>query len=145
MEALQNGKWIVWGYLFPQLASLGIAFTHSCDLIRLALLPYKPKSSAPDKDGLIGIWNGATESDVVSSENKVKVKVPQWCPTLCDPMGYRVHGILQARILEWVAFPFSRGSSQRPRIEPRSPALQADSLLAEPQGSPVNSGTGHKL
>ena len=30
----------------------------------------------------------------------------------CDPMGYRVHGILQARILEWVAFPFSRGSSQ---------------------------------
>ena len=31
---------------------------------------------------------------------------------LCDPMGYAVHGILQARILEWVAFPFSRGSSQ---------------------------------
>ena len=31
---------------------------------------------------------------------------------LCDPMEYRVHGILQARILEWVAFPFSRGSSQ---------------------------------
>ena len=35
-------------------------------------------------------------------------------------MDYRVHGILQARILEWVAFPFSRGSSQ-PRDEPRSP------------------------
>ena len=34
------------------------------------------------------------------------------CPTLCDPMEYTVHGILQARILEWVAFPFSRGSSQ---------------------------------
>ena len=32
--------------------------------------------------------------------------------TLCDPMNYTVHGILQARILEWVAFPFSRGSSQ---------------------------------
>ena len=31
---------------------------------------------------------------------------------LCDPMDYTVHGILQARILEWVAFPFSRGSSQ---------------------------------
>ena len=30
----------------------------------------------------------------------------------CDPMDYRVHGILQARMLEWVAFPFSRGSSQ---------------------------------
>ena len=38
--------------------------------------------------------------------------VIQLCPTLCDPMAYTVHGILQARILEWVAFPFSRGSSQ---------------------------------
>ena len=43
---------------------------------------------------------------------KVKVKVAQLCPTLCDPMDYKVHGILQARILEWVAFPFSRRSSQ---------------------------------
>ena len=34
------------------------------------------------------------------------------CPTLCKPKDYTVHGILQARILEWVAFPFSRGSSQ---------------------------------
>ena len=43
---------------------------------------------------------------------KVKVKVTQSCPTLCDSMEYRVHGILQARILEWVPFPFSRESSQ---------------------------------
>ena len=42
----------------------------------------------------------------------VKVKVTQSCPTLCDPTDYTVHGILQARILEWVAFPFSRESSQ---------------------------------
>ena len=41
-----------------------------------------------------------------------KVKVAQLYPTLCDPMDYIVHGILQVRILEWVAFPFSRGSSQ---------------------------------
>ena len=41
-----------------------------------------------------------------------EVKVAQSCPTLCDSMGCTVHGILQARILEWVAFPFSRGSSQ---------------------------------
>ena len=39
-------------------------------------------------------------------------KVVQTCPTLCDPMDYTVHEILQARILEWVAFPFSRESSQ---------------------------------
>ena len=41
-----------------------------------------------------------------------KVKVAQSYPTLCDPMDYTVHGILQARILEWVAYSFSRGSSQ---------------------------------
>ena len=46
------------------------------------------------------------------STGKVKVKVAQLCLTLCDPMDYTVHGILQARILEWVTFPFFRGSSQ---------------------------------
>ena len=50
--------------------------------------------------------------------SEVKVKVAQSCLTLCDPMDYTVHGILQARILEWVAFPFSRGSSQ-PRDQTR--------------------------
>ena len=43
---------------------------------------------------------------------RLLVKVAQWCPTLCNPMDYTVHGFLQARILKWVAFPFSRGSSQ---------------------------------
>ena len=42
----------------------------------------------------------------------MKVKVAQICSTLCNPTDYIVLGILQARILEWVAFPFSRGSSQ---------------------------------
>ena len=42
----------------------------------------------------------------------MKVKVAQSCLTLFNLMDYTVHGILQARILEWVAFPFSRGSSQ---------------------------------
>ena len=41
-----------------------------------------------------------------------KVKVAQLCLTLCDSMDYTVHGILQARILEWVTVPFSRESSQ---------------------------------
>ena len=49
---------------------------------------------------------------------KVKMEVTQSCPTLYDPTAYTVHGILQARILEWVAFPFSRGSS-RPRNQTR--------------------------
>ena len=41
-----------------------------------------------------------------------KVKCVQSSPALCNPMDYTVHEILQARILEWVVFPFSRGSSQ---------------------------------
>ena len=50
-------------------------------------------------------------SENIQSTLKVKVKVTQSCPSLCDPMDYTIGGILQARILEWVAFPFSRGSS----------------------------------
>ena len=56
---------------------------------------------------------------------KVKVKVAQPCLTLCDPMDYTVHGILQARILEWVPFP-SPGVLPNPGIKSGSPALQAD-------------------
>ena len=68
---------------------------------------------------------------------KLNVKVAQLCPALCDPMDYTVHGILQARILERVVFPFSRGS-----LQPRSPALRADSLPAELPGKPKNTGVG---
>ena len=68
--------------------------------------------------------------------------VTQSCLTLCNPMACRppgssVHGILQARILEWVAMPSSRGSSN-PGIKTRSPALQADSLPSEPPGKSWN-------
>ena len=54
-------------------------------------------------------------------KRKVKVKVTQSCQTLRDPMDYTVCGILQARILEWVTFPFSRGPSHprdRTQISP---------------------------
>ena len=51
-----------------------------------------------------------------------KVKVTQSCPTLCETMDYTVHGILQARMLEWVAVPFSRGSSQ-PRDQTQVPHI----------------------
>ena len=57
----------------------------------------------------------------------------------CEPMDYIVHVILQVRILEWVDFPFSRGSSQY-RVRPRFLGLQADSLPAELQGNPKNAG-----
>ena len=66
-----------------------------------------------------------------SSAGKVKVKVSQSCPTLCDPTNYTFCGNLQARILGWVSLSLLQG------IKPRSPALQVDSLPAEPQGKPL--------
>ena len=56
-------------------------------------------------------------------------------------MDYTIHGILQARILVWVTYPFSSRSSD-PGIELRSPALQTDSLPAESHGKPKNTGVG---
>ena len=74
------------------------------------------------------------------SERKVKLLVARSSPTFCNPMdwgppGSSVHGFLQARILEWVAMPFSRGSSW-PSDQTKSSALQADFLLSEPPGKP---------
>ena len=68
--------------------------------------------------------------------HKVQVKITQSCPTFYDPIDYTVHGILQARILEWVAVPFSRGSFQ-PRDQ-----TQEDSLPAEPPGKSKITGVG---
>ena len=69
---------------------------------------------------------------------KKKVTVAQLCWTLCNSMDYIVHGILQARILEWV----SPGGLPNVGMEHRSPTLQADFLPAEPQGKPKNTGVG---
>ena len=71
---------------------------------------------------------------------KMKVLVSQLCLTLCNPMecslaGSSVHGILQARIVEWLPFP-SLGDLPYPGIEPESPALQVSSLPSEPLGKP---------
>ena len=69
-----------------------------------------------------------------STKNRMCL-VAQSCPTLCDPMdssppGSSVYGIIQARILEWVAMPSSRESSQpRNRTQVRSPTFQVDSLV----------------
>ena len=61
------------------------------------------------------------------------MKVPQSCPTVCNPMDYIVHGILQASILKQVAV-LSPGDLPNPGIQPRSSALQVDFLPAEPGG-----------
>ena len=58
-------------------------------------------------------------------------------PIVCSLPGSSVRGILQARILEWVAISFSRGSSD-PVIEPTSPTLAGRFFIAEPPGKPKN-------
>ena len=82
---------------FQQLAPL---FIPHC-IIRISLLGSTPQQIAML---LFLLW--------VSEWVSEWVKVTQSCLTLCDSMDNTVHGILQASILEWVAFPFSRGSSQ---------------------------------
>ena len=72
---------------------------------------------------------------------KVKAVVAQLRPALFDPTnysqgGFSVYGILQAKILEWVAMPFSRESSS-PGMEPGSSAQTADFLTSEPFGKPM--------
>ena len=72
--------------------------------------------------------------------NESESEVTQSCPTLCNPMdcslpGCSIRGIFQARVLEWAAISFSRGSSQ-PRDRPRYPALPTDALPSEPPGKP---------
>ena len=72
------------------------------------------------------------------------MKVPQSCLTLCDPMNYTIHGILQARILKWVAFPFSRGSSQ-PRDRTQVFCIVGSYLPAESQGKLKNTITSTEI
>ena len=75
------------------------------------------------------------------SLEKVKVKVTQLYLTFCDPMDYTRHGILQARTLEWVAFPLSRASSQ-PKDQTQVSCIAGGFLPAEPQGKPKNTAAG---
>ena len=69
-------------------------------------------------------------------------EVAQSCLTLWDPVdcslpGFSIHGIFQARILEWVTISFS-GDLPDPGIKPGSPALEADALTSEPPGKPYS-------
>ena len=75
------------------------------------------------------------QDELIENPTSVSAKSLQSCLTLCDPVdcsppGSSVHGILQARRLEWVAMSSSRGSSG-------PPALQVVSLWSEPPGKPL--------
>ena len=81
------------------------------------------------------------------STSCMSAKLPQSPPTLCDPMadcslpGSSVHGIIQARILDWFAMLSSRGSSL-PRGWTQVSCIAVDSLPSEPPGKPKNTGVG---
>ena len=104
---------------------------------------HKLQGSTPESPGM-GLRNHFYKSSSGNSVNCVRAQLLQPCPTLCDPMDcsppvFSVHGIVQARILEWVAMPSSR-DLPKPGIEPMSTpslALQSDSLPLSRQGCPV--------
>ena len=73
---------------------------------------------------------------VGSAMSCLKVKVTQSCLTLCDPMDYTVHGILQARILEWVASSFPQGIFPTQRLNPCVPNCRWLLYRLNHQGSP---------
>ena len=76
------------------------------------------------------------------SMNSEKMKVTQSCPALCDPMGC-IQSMEFSMPEYWSGYPIpSPGDLPNPRIKPRSPALQVDSLPAEPQGKPKDTGVG---
>ena len=80
------------------------------------------------------VWEDLLEKGKAAA---AAAKLLQSCPTLCNgsPPGSPVPGILQGRILEWIAVP-SPGDLPNPGIKPRSPALWADSLPTELSGKP---------
>ena len=93
-------------------------------------------NEATDKELISKIQKQIQESrcfllrQILKSE---RVKVARSCLTLCDPMDYIVHGILQARPEYWIGRRFLLQG-----IKPRSPALQEDSLPVEPPGKPAD-------
>ena len=106
-------------------------------ILEWAALPSSRGSSQPRDQTHVScisyiVWQAGSLPLVPPGKPEVKMLVAQSCPTLCNLMDYSllcfsVHGILQARTLEWVALTFSGASSQL-RHQMGSPALQVDSF-----------------
>ena len=110
-------------------------------------LPFLPPGDLPDPRiehvslALAGGFFNAEPTGEPINYIYLKVKVAQSCQTPYDPMDCTVHGILQARILEWIAFPFSRGSSQ-PRARTQVSHTTGSSFPAESPAKPKDNGVG---
>ena len=87
----------LWNLFKAEERSIGFFF----ETLHLDLIPFSRRN-----------WENQCYFEQYHLQALSEVKFAQSCRTLCDPMDYTVHRILQARILEWVALPFSRGSSQ---------------------------------
>ena len=87
------------------------------------------------------MWTANSLEKTLMLEKTESKRVSRWKSLSHVWLFVTVHGVLQARILEWVAFP-SPGDLPNPGIKPRSPTLWVDSLPAEPQGKPKNTGVG---
>ena len=117
------------------------------------------KAGCHNSGGTVGRWRGGMFLNILQGTGQspiythTKVKVAQSYPALCDPIdcslrSCSVHGILQVRVLEWVANSFSKIPEDLPNpgIKPRSPALQAGSLSTDPLGKPyINTYTFCKV
>ena len=108
----------------------------------LRLLLPAPRGLKPEKMGVNCLILRPLQLVDLPSLSCVCAKLLQLCPALFDsmdwsPPGSSVQGLLQARILEWVACP-APGDLPNPGIEPRFPALQMDSLPSEPPGKPFS-------
>ena len=136
-----------WTVVHQALLSMGILQARILEWVAVS-------SSRGSSNPGIEPWSPALQANSLLSEPAEKCKGclhPPNKPSSCDHVlshvqlfcnfmdcslpGSSVHGILQVIILEWVAMPSSRGSSN-PGIEPRSPAVQVDSLPTEPPGKP---------
>ena len=106
-------KGTIWGFPHIEMEEfiLLLIFSNSLCIIGhyIKRLRYRPLTLGP-VDRILR-WSFQDISTIVT-EVGIVMWVIQSCPTLGHPMDATVHGILQARILEWIAFPFSRESSQ---------------------------------
>ena len=95
-------------------------------------------STNPDLSSELQLYISNCLLSLSTLMSRVRVKVARLCPTLCDPTDYIVHEILQARILDWVAFPSSRGSSQpRERTQVSCTTGRFFTNWATREGSPL--------
>ena len=98
--------------------------------------PSLPRDRSSKRNSIvINSLLGSFNNQEILRLTKGELEIPQACPTLCDPMDCSlpvssVHGILQARVLEWVTISFSR-DLPNPGLKPGSPTLQADALPSE--------------